>query len=113
MILKLDENGDIAIENNSFVLIGLTASTSLDEIEQNLKQRLRVFLGEWFLDQREGLPYFEHILVKAPDPVVLDTVFKRVIIGTAGVLELLSFDLNLDTTNRKLTVSFKVEIKTQ
>ncbi len=102
MIIKLDEDGDIAIENNSFVLI-----EGQEEIEQNLTQRLRMFYSEWFLDLREGVPYFEQVLKKVPDPVVLDSIFKRAISQTPGIEEILEFNMDVDASTRKLSLSMR------
>lgn len=75
-----------------------------DAIRQHLCQRLKTFLGEWFLDLRIGVPYFQRVMVKNPDPVVLDSVFKYEIINTPGITELLSFDLTID--GRQLLLAF-------
>lgn len=77
-----------------------------DAILQHLKQRLKTFLGEWFLDQRIGVPYFQQVFVKHPDPLVLDSAFKAEIINTPGITELLSFALSLDSASRGLHLSF-------
>jgi len=100
--IKLNTAGDIDISEPD---LQLTSGTNA--IDQHLKQRLRMFLGEWFLDNRIGLPYFQHILKKNPDAIVIDSVFKRQILTTPGVLELLSFNLDIDIPTRQLTVEFR------
>ncbi len=100
--ILLNSDGDILIEGNDLQL-----STGVEAIQQHLSQRLKTFLNEWFIDKRIGIPYFEHVLRKNFDPVVVDTVFKRQIINTPGVLELLSFDADLDKSTRTLQVTFK------
>jgi hypothetical protein len=77
-----------------------------DAVGQHLSQRLKTFAGEWFLDLRLGVPYFSQVLVKNPDPVVLDSVFKSEIIHTPGIVELRQFDLRLDAGTRQLQLSF-------
>ena len=78
-----------------------------DATRQHLVQRLKTFMGEWFLDLRIGVPYFQQVMVKNPDPVVLDSVFKSEIINTPGIVELLTFALQLDARTRELQLSFK------
>ncbi len=78
-----------------------------DAILQHLKQRLKLFLGEWFLDTRRGVAYFQQILKKNPDPVAIDGIFKSTIVNTPGILELLEFDLDMDLHIRQLTLNFK------
>ena len=93
---------DIELVGNDFVL-----TEGVDAIKQHLSQRLKTFLNEWFLDNRIGVPYFEHVLKKNFDAVVVDTVFKKVIIDTPGVLELLAFSADLDNSARTLNITFK------
>lgn len=99
-------NGDIDITNNEMTL---TAHLSDEEIVQSLKQNLKTFLGEWFLDLTIGLPYIQVIFVKGTPVEVIETAFKNAIIKTIGVSTLNSFDdLDLDTTTRELKVNFDV-----
>lgn len=96
-----------ATEDIELVGNDLALTTEVAAIQQHLSQRLKTFLNEWFIDKRIGIPYFEHILRKNFDPVVVDTLFKREIITTPGVLELLSFDADLDKSSRTLQITFK------
>ena len=41
--------------------------TGLDLIEQLIASTMNLFLGEWYLDERVGLPFVEWITEKAPD----------------------------------------------
>lgn len=95
--IKIDSNGDIALEKNDVVLL-----TGKDEIAQVLKQELRVFLGEWFLDTREGVPYYQDILKKAPDIGRIDAVLKNRILSSPGIVELLEFQVELNQRNLEL-----------
>jgi len=76
-------------------------------IAQHLRSRLRTFFGEWFLDISVGVPYFEQILIKNPNPVSVDSILKKEILETDGILELLTFDLDLNPTTRELTLTFQ------
>ena len=93
---------DIELVGNDFAL-----TSGVEAIQQHLSQRLKTFLNEWFLDNRIGVPYFEHVLKKNFDAVVVDTIFKKVIIETPGVLELLSFNADLDKAARTLNITFR------
>lgn len=77
-----------------------------DEIVQKLKIRLQFFLGEWFLDQRLGIPYFRDIFIKNPDLAVIRRIFRQTVLTTPGIADLDNFELSFDGTTRKLTVSF-------
>ena len=103
----MNDNDDLAIENNRFVL---TVNDSDEEIRQRIIQRLKFFRGEWFLDLTEGLPYFQAIFVKGTPADIIEAAFKNRIIGTDGVVTLSRFDpIELDSKLRNLTVSFDVK----
>lgn len=103
--IKLGTDGDILIDGPD-----LQQTTGVDAIEQHLKQRLKTFYNEYFLDIRRGIPYFQHVLIKNPDPVIVDTVFKRQVLNTPGVLELLEFNIDVDVSTRVMTLSFKAKV---
>lgn len=97
--IRIGQDNDIQIDNNNLILIG-----GREEIAQVLRQRLRVFLGEWFLDSREGIDYYGDVLKKAPDPGQVDALFKNEILTSPGVVELIEFEL--DIVGRQLQLSF-------
>ena len=99
--LALDTDGDLLIANNAVVLV-----EGDDAIVQQLRIRFRFFLGEWFLDIRQGTPYYEEILIKNPDLSRVNGIFKQVILSTPGIASLEEFDLNFDGAERLLTVTF-------
>lgn len=87
---------------------GLALTESVEAVRQYLRSKLKTVRGEWFLDLTAGVPYYEEVFKKGPDPVVIDAVFKEAILTTPGVLELLEFDMDLDGLTRKLTLQFKI-----
>lgn len=99
--LKLDQvSGDLVVENGDLVL-----TTGEDAIRQHVQQRLRTFLGEWFLDTGVGVPWFQDILKKNPNPQIVDGLIQNEIIQTPGVVELLKYESDFDRSLRKLSVS--------
>jgi hypothetical protein len=99
--ITLDSDGDVFVDINDLVL-----TSGIGAKIQHTKQRLRTFLGEWFLDLRAGVAYFQQILVKNPNPAVVDSIFKKTIINTPGTQQLTFFDIDIGT-DRQLTLSFK------
>lgn len=97
--IKIGSNNDMQIDSNNLTLI-----EGREEIAQVLRQRLRVFLSEWFLDSREGIDYYGDVLKKAPDPGQVDALFKNEILTSPGVIELIEFELDL--VGRQLQLSF-------
>lgn len=102
--LALDQtDGDLLISGGALQTVDGDAHLS-----QFLKIRLLTFLGEWFLDQRIGVPYFRDVLVKNPNPTVLRGVFRDVVANTPGVVRILAFSVSLESTTRQLSVAFEV-----
>jgi hypothetical protein len=52
-----------------------------EAVAQRVRVRFRWFLGEWFLDERLGVPYYSDILVKNPDPILISFIFRRVLLS--------------------------------
>lgn len=101
MDIALDpDTGDLLIEGGDLVL-----TTGRDAILQHLTIRLQFFLGEWEWDTRIGVPYFQDVLVKAPDLNVVRTLLRETITSTPGVTGLQNFELDLD--GRTLRLDFE------
>jgi len=97
--------GDIKIVGGDLSLL-----TGIDAVEQHLKQRLKTFYGEWFLNKAIGVPYFEQVFVKNFNANILDSVFKKIIIETPGVIQLLEFALEIDSSAREFFLTFKASV---
>ncbi len=67
-------------------------------------------MGEWFLNLDAGLPYFQDILIKDPNLNAIDGVIKNTIIDTPGVIELLGFDMDYDSSSQALVLTFSVQV---
>ncbi len=94
--------GDLAITDNKF-----TFNSGVESIRQHLQIRLRIALGEWFLDETIGVPYFQDIFKKNPNYVNVTEAFKTTILETPGVVELLEFNYEYDNTDRLFSLTFK------
>lgn len=101
--LKLTDTDDLDVSTGNLQLVGGAAS-----IPQDLRIRLKFFKGEWFLDRDAGVPFFQDVLVKNPDPNVLQSVFRKALLETPGVLAINDLSLTRDSVTRKLNVSFRV-----
>ena len=99
---KLDSNGDLDTENGDIAFV-----TGVDAIAQHCSIRLSVFLGEYWLNKNIGIDYFGKILVKNPNLAVVQSIFRRTIQTTPGVIAILSFSMDLNKTTRTLTVTFR------
>lgn len=101
--LKIGPDGDLDISTRSLRL----TNTLPEYVSQRIAQRLRFFLGEWFLDVRLGLPYFRYVFVKKPDLALIASIFSRVIRDTAGVATLRSISVSVDSKTRTGYVAFE------
>lgn len=107
MDLALDNaNGDLIIDNADLVFV-----RDIDAVAQFLKQKLRTFQSEWFLDESVGIPYFDQIFVKNPRSVTYDSIFKEAILSTAGVVELVSYNAVLSGDTRTLNLTFQARTR--
>lgn len=109
--LKIDQStGDLVITAGNLVLV-----SDEEAIAQAVNSSLRTFLGEWFLDDpndpKIGVPYYQLVLVKNPDPNLLRSIFRGVIIGTVGVADATLTDLKYigtpGTSLRSLIVAYR------
>lgn len=75
-----------------------------DAITQNLRIRYRFFLGEWFRDTREGIPYYQRILIKSPIQGDVISILRQVALTTTGIAEVNRFDAAFDGATRELTI---------
>lgn len=104
MDFKLDTTGDLAIEDDAIVLVD-----GIEAVTQDVTIRLKFFLGDWFLDQRLGVPYYQKILGTKPRMFALKGIFKKAILSTPGIDSITDFEISYDTTTRLLSVSFRTE----
>jgi hypothetical protein len=76
-------------------------------VAQAIGTRLRLWTGEWFLDGSAGTPWLTQVLGTGTKPLY-DTAIRTRILGTPGVLGIVSYSSSLDPTTRALTVSATV-----
>lgn len=86
--------------------LDLQLLTGLDAVAQMVDITLKTLLGEWFSDTTVGVPYFQEILVKAPNIPAIRQIFKQAIEGVDGIASVTTLDLTFDKANRKLIVSW-------
>lgn len=98
-------DGDLALVNGQ---LNLTTNQAT-HIAHSLRNRLRFFAGEWFLDTRLGVPYFQLVLVKNPDVDVIRRLLVSVITETSPLIEIQSLDLEI-TPERVLLVTFQLRV---
>lgn len=74
---------------------------------QYIRQKLKLWLAEWFLAESAGVPFHDEVFIKNPRLLVLDAYFKDLILAVPGIVELTRFNMNLDGPTRTLFVDFE------
>ena len=79
MDLKLDDlTNDISLSSGDLVTV-----TGLEEAGQRIRDRLKTFITEWFLDLSYGVDYLGKILVKNPRTGIIAAHFRSEILKSA------------------------------
>jgi len=102
--LELSPTGDLLFINHDVRLI-----SGIDATAQQIAIRLQTILGEWYLERRAGIPYFENVFVKGAVPQEIESLLKAEITAPAEVISLDEFGINLDARQRILTVYFSAQ----
>lgn len=95
--------GDLLIQGTELVLV-----EGGDAVAQELTVRLRWWLGEWFLDQRQGVPYLQRILRKGVSPRTVRAIVRRQIGQVPGVARVDSLRVELGPLTREVAIDFEV-----
>lgn len=99
-MIRRFKDGDIATSGRQF-------SEGRDETAQALTYRLKLFLGEYYLNVAEGTPWLQGILGKAPQDVA-EINLKQRILTSARVAGISRFRFTTDRNQRKIDVSATV-----
>ena len=99
--LKLTSDGDLDLSTRDLQIV-----RGDDAIVQQLTIRLQFFLGEWFLDESVGIPYWTEVFTKDPNLTAIRSYYRQAITTTPGIKSLTTLDLDFDGAARRLDVSF-------
>lgn len=85
-----DTTGDLQVRTGRWVLVG-----GIESIRQDLQQHFRLFLGEWFLNQNKGVPYFQQIFSQKNAPFsLIESIFRAEALKVRGVLKVVQLHLS-------------------
>lgn len=77
----------------------------VEAIRLRILARLKFFKREWFLDLRQGMPYYEAVLIRNPDISLVQSIFRRAILSTPGVLSIARMVTSWDRATRTFTIT--------
>lgn len=97
-------SNDLVIKNNDLILID-----NAERVAQQVLITLRFWLGEWFLDTRQGVPYLEYVLVKNPNMNHIRQILAEKIQSVEGVNNIVSLDFDFRRITRELYVNFEID----
>ena len=100
-VLRRIPVGDLALRNHSPYWI-----SGPEYIRQKLSARFKFFKREWFLNQNEGVPYYEQVFIHNPDQDVIKSLFRRIIIKCPGITTLPRYAMTLDPATRRAAFAF-------
>lgn len=97
-LLLDDETWDLDLTNGGELVDGVSA------ISQHVRQRLSLFLAEWFLNFREGVPWFQRIFDRGADPGFIRSILQRTIEETPGIaqVERVAYEINPSTRRARI-----------
>lgn len=106
MIAHVIPAGDLELANGT-----TRVSKDGEYAKQRVSVSLDFFLGEWFLDTKQGMPYFRDVLLKNPNGDTVRSVFKRRILQTPGIVSADKLDVKLDSAARLASIDFEATYK--
>ena len=95
--------GDLVLHDGDVLLID-----NAERVAQQILITLRFWLGEWFLDTKDGIPYLEYVLVKSPNLLHIRQIFTEAMEKVDGVKRVEEMNLVFDVKNRSLHVDYEV-----
>lgn len=104
--LAMDTFGDIDISRDDLYFV-----SGADAVAQHQKIRLRFVKGEWFLDQRVGIPYISQIWVKNPNLAAIQSTYRRAIATTPGTETVERIDLQFTASTRELRLDYSSKLE--
>lgn len=98
---KLDDDGDM-------IFGGVFYRDQPEAVAQAVWTRLRLWVGEWFLDTTEGTPYLEAMLGTGKARTIEPAIRTR-ILQTQGVTGIRDFSLSIDPDTRTAKIAAVID----
>lgn len=109
-VRRLDANHDMTFGGSM-----RNIATTAESAEQLLRCALLYIRGEWFLDTDGGVPWWQPegadaqpIMGVPRDLRYAESVLKATILSVTGIKDIVAFAIAVNTSTRKMTVSFTV-----
>ena len=105
MDIALDVNGDwkVAASPNGMDLQLIGDGPAL---QQAVTIALEFFLGEWFLDQSVGVPWFQDIFIKNPNSAAIQAIIRTAILAVDGITSVSNVTISTAPQTRGVTITW-------
>ena len=103
---------DIKISDEGFLYFtdkDLEMVTADDAAEQDLRSRIRLIKGEYFLDTDIGVDYMGVVFQKNSDYNELNGEFKKAVLDSPYVQQITEYELKVEKSNRSAELNIAVE----
>lgn len=97
---RLDVDGDLSLDDGGRMEWLADPEDSDEATAQEIDTRLTFFRGENFLDVREGVPWFQEILVKGVDEARVKAIVRQVVASHPAVIDVPTVTFELDRETR-------------
>jgi len=95
---------DLVLTNNDLVMLD-----GAERVRQHLAIKLKIWVGEWFMDTEFGTPYLSDILGKQVSLAGSVAALKKSISEVDGVQSITRFEFDFNRSSRSLNVDFDVQ----
>lgn len=102
--LALGDDGDLDLRTDANGMKHVYLVEGIDAIVQTYRIRLQFFLGEWFLDRNQGMPWVQKILIHNPRIPVIRSIFRKALLSVPGTKDVRELELTIDKPTRRLTL---------
>ena len=104
--------GDFLLHDNDLAIDAdfILTRNLAEQVTQTLQIQLKTLQGEWFLDERVGIPYFTQILGQKPHKLTLLGIFRDAILKVDGVAKINQINVDYEHQSRTVKLNFEVEL---
>ena len=81
-----------------------------DEVRQRVKVAIWHYIREYFLNVPDGVPWYEQILGRKSGTDLVSQLLRRRILQTPGVIRIVDFFVDFNTTTRTFEVESEIEV---
>lgn len=98
------KTGDLVVKDGNLMIVN-----NAERVAQQVLITLREWLGEWFLNVNDGVPYLEYILVKNPNENHIRQILTEAIESVDGVTKVTELEFTFNRILRTLSVSYEID----